>query len=108
MDYITEIILFINQTHHCVAVHRATVPAAELFLSRTVWDGDVEVFDLANHPKAKRAYAWGSPKREINKPREITIVVEIPSAEAKTAEGDARFNLTSLSSALAQAPNSVA
>jgi hypothetical protein len=24
------------------------------------WDGVVHVFDLKNHPKAKRAYAWSS------------------------------------------------
>jgi hypothetical protein len=25
------------------------------------WDGVVHVFDLSNHPKAKRAFAWSSP-----------------------------------------------
>lgn len=25
------------------------------------WDGLVHVFDLNNHPKAKRAFAWSSP-----------------------------------------------
>jgi hypothetical protein len=26
--------------------------------SETVWEGVVHVFDLADNPKAKRAYAW--------------------------------------------------
>jgi hypothetical protein len=33
----------------------------ERFDGRTVWDGHVHVFDLEDHPKATRAYAWSSP-----------------------------------------------
>ena len=34
------------------------MPVHEVFRGETVWQGDVEVFDLTGHPKAKRAYAW--------------------------------------------------
>jgi len=27
------------------------------------WDGVVHLFDLKDHPRAKRAYAWSSPIR---------------------------------------------
>ena len=30
----------------------------ETFNSQTVWDGTVEVFDLADHPLAQVAFAW--------------------------------------------------
>jgi len=50
--------LAVSQLHNCGAVWRATVPVHEVFRGETVWQGDVEVFDLSNHPKAKRAYAW--------------------------------------------------
>ena len=30
----------------------------ETFNGETVWQGDIEVFDLTGHPKATRAYAW--------------------------------------------------
>ena len=43
------------------------VPVHEVFNGQTVWHGDVEVFDLTGHPKAKRAYAWShldGPKDE--------------------------------------------
>jgi hypothetical protein len=35
-----------------------TVPVHETFQGQTVWEGDVEVFELVGHPLAKRAYAW--------------------------------------------------
>jgi hypothetical protein len=35
-----------------VPVHEKT-PTGE-----TVWDGEVQVFDLVGHPNASRAYAW--------------------------------------------------
>jgi len=83
MDYITEIILAINQLHGCAAIHRGAEPVKEVFKGQTVWDGDVEVFDLVNHPKAKRAYAWGHPVAEIRgTQRQITTVLEIPPVES--------------------------
>jgi hypothetical protein len=33
-------------------------PVHETFQGQTVWAGEVEVFDLVGHPKAKRCYAW--------------------------------------------------
>ena len=30
----------------------------EIFGGKTLWNGDVEVFDLADHPKVKRCYGW--------------------------------------------------
>jgi hypothetical protein len=35
-----------------------SVPVHEVFQGKTVWEGNVEVFDLINCSKAKRAYAW--------------------------------------------------
>jgi hypothetical protein len=34
------------------------VPVHETFEGKTVWKGDVEVFDLMGHPTAMRAYSW--------------------------------------------------
>lgn len=41
-----------------------------------IWSGDVEVFGLSGHAKAKRAYAWGYSGE--NPKWEITTVLEIP------------------------------
>ena len=48
----------IKHLHGCDAVYVETVPVKEVFQGKVVWEGEVEVFDLVDHPKAKRAYAW--------------------------------------------------
>lgn len=57
-DYIAALRMAIRQLHNCESVWIRTVPVVELFGRRIVWDGDVEVFEVFGHPKAKRAYAW--------------------------------------------------
>ena len=48
----------IRQLHGCEAIHVTTVPLHETHEGKTVWEGDVEVFQLVGHPTATRAYAW--------------------------------------------------
>jgi hypothetical protein len=38
------------------------------------WDGVVHLFDLKDHPHAKRAYAWASPIRGGTKPRYFAVL----------------------------------
>ena len=38
------------------------------------WDGVVHLFELKDHPKAKRAYAWSSPIRGSMKPRYFAVL----------------------------------
>jgi hypothetical protein len=40
--------------------------------------GDVEVFDLRGHPKAKRAYAWSHLDGENDERTRFIAVLEIP------------------------------
>ncbi len=35
-----------------------SIPIKEIFEGEAVWQGVVHVFDLVDHPKATRAYAW--------------------------------------------------
>jgi hypothetical protein len=56
--------------HGCKATWVESVPVKEVFEGETVWEGIVQVFDLTDHPKAKRCYAWsyefeGSRKRRF-------------------------------------------
>ncbi len=44
--------------HGCESRWVESVPVHEKHEGKTVWDGEVQVFDLVGHPKAKRAYAW--------------------------------------------------
>ncbi len=48
----------IRVMHGCESLHVESVPVKEEFEGRTAWEGSVEVFDLIDCQKAKRAYAW--------------------------------------------------
>lgn len=77
MNRIDELKDVIRDLHGTEATHVETVPVKETFQGQTVWEGDVEVFDLADHPKASRVYAWshGDP----DNPQHITVL-QIPPA----------------------------
>jgi hypothetical protein len=48
----------IKETLGCDSRHVESVRVTEKFQEQIAWDGTVEVFDLIDHPKAKRAYGW--------------------------------------------------
>jgi hypothetical protein len=60
----------------CAAVWRASVPVHEVFEGKTVWNGDVECFDLTGHTKAKNCYAWS-----YGEPEEIIAILELPPVQ---------------------------
>src|SRR6266516_1999511 len=78
MDYLAEAKKAIEVTHRCIAAHVETVPVREVFRGETIWNGDVEVFTLANHAKAKRAYAWGYANEARGGKFDFVTVLEIP------------------------------
>jgi hypothetical protein len=57
-DYLTLLQLAIEERHKCRAVHRESVHVHESMDDRTIWAGDVEVFDLNGHAEANQCYAW--------------------------------------------------
>lgn len=74
------------QLHNCAATWRETVPVHEVFKGQTVWQGNVEVFDLTGHPKAKRAYAWAHLDGDHDERTRYVAVLEIPPVNsAETA-----------------------
>ena len=67
---ISELKKAVESQHGGTATFVQSVPVSEMFVGRMVWEGIVHVFDLAGHPKAKRAYGWshtidGSAKRRF-------------------------------------------
>ena len=48
----------IRHMHGVEATHVESVPVRETFNGQTVWDGEVQVFDVKGHKTAKRVYAW--------------------------------------------------
>lgn len=85
-DYLARVQVAVSQLHNCGATYRATVPVHEVFNGQTIWQGDVEVFDLHNHPKAKRCYAWSHLDGKNDERTRFVAVLEIPPVEsAETA-----------------------
>ena len=72
-DYLDRLQVVIQQLHNCGANYRDTVPVHEVFDGKTVWKGDVEVFDLFDHPKAKRCYGW-----TYGEPEQFITILELP------------------------------
>ena len=73
--YIQHLAQAFRRLHECDAQHVETVPVIERWKGKTVWEGEVEVFDLIGHPKAKRGYAWAYDKE---KGSDTIAVLELP------------------------------
>lgn len=78
-EYIERLQMVIQHLHKADSKWLESVPVLETFQGKTVWEGDVELFELTNHPKAKRCYAWSDedPKQE-----HITAVLELPPVKS--------------------------
>jgi hypothetical protein len=78
VNYIEEIKDVIRKLHGAEATHVETVPITESHEGQTVWEGEVEVFDLEGHPKTSRAYAWTHETDDPDKPRRTVTVLHVP------------------------------
>jgi hypothetical protein len=76
-EYLDRLQVAIQELHKCGAVHRQTVPVHEVFRGQTVWRGEVEVFDLTGHPKAKHCYAWSHQEGPNDIGERFVAVLEI-------------------------------
>lgn len=85
-DYLARLQVAIEHLHDCSATWRESVPVCENFRGKTLWKGDVEVFDLHYHAKAKRAYGWSHPENADGTGERFVAVLEIPPVvSAETA-----------------------
>jgi len=84
-DYIAEIQAVFLKLHGCEASYVETVPVVEEFQGETIWQGDVEVFDLVGHPKAKRGYGWGYTTTDSGGRRYFTVLELPPVTSPQTA-----------------------
>ncbi len=60
--------------HGCKSTWIESVPIKEIFEGETVWEGIVQVFDLIDHPTAKRCYAWSHELEGIKKRRFFAVL----------------------------------
>lgn len=80
-DYIQELEAAILNVHGAQATHVETVPVTEEFQGETVWQGEVEVFNIRGHPKAQRCYGWGYSTDE-DQGRRYVAVLELPPVDS--------------------------
>jgi hypothetical protein len=86
VTHIQELRETIHGLHGGKVSHLESVPVAEVFRGRTVWDGVVEVFLLEGHPKTDRVYAWRHETGDPDKPwRHVTVLHVPPVVSPQTA-----------------------
>lgn len=85
MTYIEAIQDAIHRLHGCESRHIESVPVHEEFQGQTVWDGQVEVFELIGHPKAALCYAWGQHTGKGDKESRYVIVLKVPPVDTPIA-----------------------
>jgi hypothetical protein len=78
VNYIDELRDVIRKLHGAEATHVETVPITESHEGQTVWQGEVEVFNLHDHPKTSRVYAWTHETDDVDVPRRTVTVLHIP------------------------------
>jgi hypothetical protein len=71
--YIERLLMVIFQLHGCDSKHIESVPVHEVFQGKTVWQRNVDVFDMIRYPLAKRCYGW-----TYGEPEEFIIILELP------------------------------
>jgi len=65
----------VEKAAECPATHLESVAVVEGFGGQIIWQGEVEIFTLDGHAKAKRAYGWQDGER-------FTAVLEIPPVDS--------------------------
>ena len=77
-DYLARLQVAIQRLHDCGANYRETVPVQEVFQGKTIWEGEVEVFDLYGHDQAKICYGWSHREGKNDKGERFVTVLQIP------------------------------
>jgi hypothetical protein len=77
-DYLDGLKLAIEDLHKCSACYLHTQLVDESVGEKTAWIGDVEVFALTRHPKAKHCYAWNHREGNKDQGERFVAVLEVP------------------------------
>jgi len=64
----------IETQHHATAVFARSVRVMRAHDNKRMWDGVVHIFNLQDHPEAKKAYAWSVPVDGRTKPRYFAVL----------------------------------
>jgi hypothetical protein len=75
VTYIEELQDAIRERYQTEPTYIETVPVREEFQGQVVWEGEVEVFDLAD---AQRVYAWAYETDQVDQPKRTVTVLHVP------------------------------
>lgn len=74
----------VEQQHECRATFREVAHVVESHQGKTVWEGDVSVFDV-DHAEASMAYAWADPVPGSTRLRYFAVLGKPPVNSASDA-----------------------
>ncbi|HEX5222029.1 MAG TPA: hypothetical protein VFZ59_20875 [Verrucomicrobiae bacterium] len=84
-QYIHELKQVILRLHNVSARWVESAPVEIVYEDQTLWRGTVEVFEVINHPKAKRAYAWSRLEPESERTGFVAVLEIPPVVSPETA-----------------------
>jgi|SRR5665213_1696479 len=81
-DLIEALKQTIHESHDCTVTHLQSVWVEETDRGETLWTGQVEIFEVQGHAKAKIAYGWWQENSETGL---VTILALTPTLDARKA-----------------------
>ncbi len=78
MDYFSELQDAIRSLHGCESSHIKTVLVKEQFQGQVAWEGEVEVFSIAGHPRAKKCFAWSHRTGKDDQATRYVTILGVP------------------------------
>jgi len=81
-DYIPRLQQAIRDLHGCESSYLESVAVHETFQGKTVWQGEVQVFEIRGHPIAMRAYAWSHKTGQNDQHDRYVAVLELPPVDS--------------------------
>ena len=82
---INNLKLAILNLHKCKSKWLESVPVKETFEDKTGWEGVVQVFELVDHPTAKKCYAWSYVVDDSGKSKFVAVLHKEPVYSAEDA-----------------------
>ena len=68
----------IKGLHGCDSEYVETIRVVEEFENTRVWEGNVYVFSLVDHPTAEKCYAWAHSVGNAERQRFVAVLHEPP------------------------------
>jgi len=84
LNHIEQLKALIEQQYGTTATHVETVPVHETFNGETIWDGEVEVFDVPEFENADRVFAWNF-EDDDGEQQQVTVAQISPASDPSTA-----------------------